>query len=86
MLQLQYSDLRELDRREGDGIEVRLLWSEPQNRTFVTVHDRRAGREFTIEVNDNEHPLDVFHHPYAYARWHGTIVDDDDPELTARAA
>jgi hypothetical protein len=33
--------------------------------------DSRVGDAFTIDVRDCEPPLDVFHHPYAYAGAHG---------------
>jgi hypothetical protein len=58
---------RELDSRTTDGIEVRLLWSEPDGRVLVAVADAKTGDSFSIEVREGERPMDVFHHPYAYA-------------------
>ena len=58
---------RELDRRESDGIEVRLLWRPHDDTTLVAVSDARTGESFSVEVRDGERALDVFHHPYAYA-------------------
>ena len=58
---------RELDCRHNDGIDVRLLWREHDNRVFVAVHDTKTGEMFCLKVRDGERPLDVFHHPYAYA-------------------
>lgn len=58
---------RELDSRVSDGIHVRLLWSEPDNRVLVSVSDRRSGNAFTLPVREGERALDVFHHPFAYA-------------------
>lgn len=61
---------RELDSRMNDGIEVRLLWSEHDGRLWVAVRDTRTGYSFHLEVRDDERPVEVFHHPYAYAAYH----------------
>jgi len=58
---------REMDRRISDGIEVRLLWRPHDDGVLVAVADSRTGESFSIEVRDGEQPLEVFHHPYAYA-------------------
>jgi hypothetical protein len=58
---------RELDRRTGDGIEVRLLWSQNDGRVTVAVTDTKTGEAFELPVRDGERALEVFHHPYAYA-------------------
>jgi hypothetical protein len=58
---------RELDHRASDGIEVRLLWREHDDRVLVAVSDAKTGEEFSVEVRDRRRALDVFHHPYAYA-------------------
>ncbi|HYB25078.1 MAG TPA: hypothetical protein VEF89_00535 [Solirubrobacteraceae bacterium] len=62
---------RELDSRLSDGKQIRLLWCEHDGRLWVTVLDPRTGEAFRIEVRRGERPLDVFHHPYAYAADHG---------------
>jgi hypothetical protein len=59
--------IRELDRRISDGIEVRLLWRPQDEVVLVAVSDARTEESFAIEVREGEKPLDVFHHPYAYA-------------------
>ena len=66
--------LRELDHRTSDRIDVRLLWRESDNQVLVSVADDKTGDRFTIELRDDERPLDVFHHPYAYAAFHGIDV------------
>jgi hypothetical protein len=66
--------MRELDTRVTDGVHVRLLWSETEHGLSVVVTDTKTGEAFSIEVRDEEHPIDVFHHPYAYAAWHGIEV------------
>jgi hypothetical protein len=61
------ASLRELHSRTTDGILVRLLWREHDNRVFVAVNDNKTGEAFSIEVPDGERPLHVFTHPFAYA-------------------
>ena len=65
--------LRELDRRWNDGIDVRLLWRRRDNLVLVAVavDDGKTGERFSIKVPVRGNALDVFHHPYAYAAWHG---------------
>jgi hypothetical protein len=59
--------LRELDHRVSDGIDVRLLWRQHDDRVLVAVSDAKTGDAFTIEVGPDQSALDVFHHPFAYA-------------------
>jgi hypothetical protein len=61
------AELRELDHRVSDGIEVQLLWRPSDDRTLVAVSDAKTGEAFTIEVGTGQRPVDVFHHPFAYA-------------------
>ncbi len=58
-------DLRELDRRTNDGIDVRLLWNPATGEVSVAVADSKAGESFEIAV-DGERALDAFRHPFAY--------------------
>jgi hypothetical protein len=58
--------LRELARRENDGVEVALLWSRGDDRLTVTVSDSRSGERFALDAAPDE-ALDVCEHPYAYA-------------------
>jgi hypothetical protein len=59
--------MRELDHRNSDGIEVRLLWNQRENRVYVAVNDAKTEESFTIEVREGDRPMDVFQHPFAYA-------------------
>jgi hypothetical protein len=59
------AELRELDRRSSDGIEVTLLWEPRTNRLFVDVDDERGGESFRIDVEPSA-AADAFRHPYAY--------------------
>jgi len=58
--------VRELDRRRSDGIDVRLLWSQTDDRVVVTVSDAKTGDAFELEVEPAQ-AIEAFHHPYAYA-------------------
>jgi hypothetical protein len=65
------TSIRELDTRVNDGLQVRLLWCEHDGRLWVVVLDTRTGETFKVQVHVGERPLDVFHHPYAYAAHYG---------------
>jgi hypothetical protein len=59
--------LRELDRRSGYGLDVKLVWEPETNCVFVGVIDQHDGDEFALEV-DPADALDAFYHPFAYKR------------------
>jgi hypothetical protein len=59
-------EVRELDRRTCDGIDVRLLWSPHTDRVIVAVNDRRAGESFEFDADPGD-ALAAFRHPYVYA-------------------
>jgi hypothetical protein len=63
---LELLGARELDARTGDGIDVRLLWQETNNRVYVHAADARTGEQFVVAV-DRADALDAFRHPFAYA-------------------
>lgn len=58
-------EVRELDGRTSDGIDVRLFWQPQTHRVSVAVTDRRADSSFEFEV-DPADALAAFRHPYAY--------------------
>ena len=62
---------RELDSRVSAGLHVRLVWDEVDGGLSVAVVDRCASDAFVVTVPDGVRPLDVFHHPYAYAASRG---------------
>jgi hypothetical protein len=74
-------DIIELDTRTTDGIDVRLLWHRAEDRVSVTARDVRSGATVEIEVRDHARALDVFHHPYAYAAFHGVEPRVEEPRL-----
>jgi hypothetical protein len=57
----------ELAIRSAGSTTVALLWSRSTDRLRVTVEDTACGDFFELVVGKDERPLDVFHHPYAYA-------------------
>ena len=57
---------RELDYREGDGLEVALVWYPEDDAIAVKVLDTRTGERFEFPV-DPASARDAFTHPFAYA-------------------
>lgn len=82
----QVTSMRELHSRMNDGIHVCMLWDEGDGQLAVSVTDIRTGGAFCLEVRDGENAMEVFHHPYAYAAWHGVETGTQsklfsDPEI-----
>jgi len=48
-----------------------LLWCSHTGRVWVAVLDTKSGDAFCVEVQEKGRPLDVFHHPFAYASHRG---------------
>lgn len=67
--------IRELDSRLADGVQVRLLWDGGSGHVWVSVLDTCNGDRFKLPVAVGEQPLDVFHHPFAYAAHRGVDTD-----------
>ena len=58
---------KELARRhDGDGIDVSLTWRRADGRLTVVVTDP-AGHTLTLPAR-GDNALDVYYHPFAYAR------------------
>jgi hypothetical protein len=57
---------RELANRDGDGLEISLLWNSVDDRVKVVVADFRLDAEFDFDVAAAD-ALAAFHHPFAYA-------------------
>jgi hypothetical protein len=70
------SDRVELVERVLDGISVGLYWTRGTDVVAVTVDDARTGDSFELVVAENERALDVFRHPFAYARARGMALGD----------
>ena len=64
-------DLRELDYRAADGVEVALVWVVGTKSLFVVVHDANTGGVLQLDVEPDENAFDVFNHPDAYAAARG---------------
>ena len=58
--------IRELDHRNSDGIDVRLLWNQRTNGVSMAIEDTHLGQSLTFDVEARD-ALAAFHHPYAYA-------------------
>lgn len=61
----------ELAVREQDGITVTLFWVRGTQLLVVAVADWKNSHSFELVLEGDERPLDVFHHPYAYAASRG---------------
>jgi hypothetical protein len=61
------TNLRELAHRATNGVEVSLLWNDADGTLRVIVVDAHAGTAFEVAA-PSDNALDVFYHPYAYAR------------------
>jgi hypothetical protein len=56
------AEVREIDRRIRDGIDVGLLWHPQTNRVSVAVTDGHAESSFEFDVDPGD-ALAAFHHP-----------------------
>ena len=72
-------DWRELAGREGDGLEISLLWSKAADRVKVTVADSRLDESFELDITGAD-ALAAFHHPFAYAANRGLGFADERRE------
>ena len=61
------TSIQELDTRTVDGLHVRLLWSVVEQRAWVSVVDVKRDQTVSVPISESQSPLDVFHHPFAYA-------------------
>jgi len=61
----------ELAVRSQNGVAVTLYWLRGTNVAVVSVFDKRNGEAFELVLEAGDRPLDVFHHPYAYAAARG---------------
>ena len=77
--------MRELDSRTNDGIQVRLLWIEAQDRVMLAVEDAKTGDAFTVDVHPDDSALEAFHHPFAYAAWRGVPMSASGERAPALA-
>lgn len=68
-------DWRELASRDGDGLEISLLWSKAAGRVKVTVADSRLDESFELDIAGAE-ALAAFYHPFAYAADRGLGFGD----------
>jgi hypothetical protein len=67
MTPIEMQEEKELACRESDGIAVSLRWNPDTGDVSVLVEDSELGESFVVRA-EPEQALQVFHHPYAYAR------------------
>ncbi len=68
-------DWRELASRDGDGLEISLLWSKAADQVKVTVADSRLEESFELDIAGAEARA-AFHPPFAYAADRGLGFGD----------
>jgi len=56
---------RELAHRVNGGLEIRLLWSPPDNNTTIEVKQPSSDETLTFPV-PRDHALEAFYHPFAH--------------------
>ena len=66
---------RELAHRHASDLDVSLHWRPTDDRLHVRVFDLQTGTLLVIDVADHS-PLEVFHHPFAYADAPGGWSDE----------
>lgn len=71
----------ELAERAFDGVSVALYWTRGTDVLAVKVDDAATGDSFELVVAEKERPLDVFYHPFAYARARGVELLGDQRHL-----
>jgi hypothetical protein len=62
---------KELVSRRSGTCEVALFWSRRTHRAAVKLEDSGTGTTFELPLGENDDPLDVFNHPFAYAAARG---------------
>ena len=77
----------ELMSRESNGISVSLFWNREDDSLSVCVFDAASESALELEVGASS-PLDVFHHPFAYAAHRGLLPETvvEQPETLAAVA
>lgn len=58
---------KELATRSNDGVVVSLFWHCSEDELTVVVDDTRTGEQLRLPA-ERENALEVFYHPFAYAK------------------
>jgi len=75
---------KELARRDSAGTHVALLWSRRQHRAAVVLEEDATGELVELEIHEQENPLQLYQHPYAYLNTRGHPGKPfDAPQLRA---
>ena len=70
---------KELARRDSAGTHVVLLWSRRRHRSAVVIEEDATGELVELDVHEQENPLQVYQHPYAYLETRGHPGKRFDP-------
>lgn len=62
---------KELARRDSAGSHVALLWSRRCHRAAVVVEEDATGLLAELDVREQENPLQLYQHPFAYVSTRG---------------
>jgi hypothetical protein len=62
---------KELASRHSGTTEVSLFWSRRRHRAAVAVFDEATGDYFELPIGEQDDPLELFNHPFAYAASRG---------------
>ena len=62
---------KELARRDAAGTHAALLWSRRRHRAAIVVEDDATGDLVQLDIHDQENPLELNEHPYAYLTTRG---------------
>jgi hypothetical protein len=57
---------QEIDRRTGDGLDIRFVWNHVIEAAYTRVTDERSGETFTAHTEPGVHPYESFLHPFVY--------------------
>jgi hypothetical protein len=69
-----------LAHRQGDGLDVTLVWVREgdEDNVLICVRDQREGGYFQIPA-ESHLALDVYYHPFAYRDF--SVVDCEDSRI-----
>ncbi len=62
---------KELASRHSGTTEGALLWSRRRHGAAVAVFDEATGDHFELPIGEQDDPLELFNHPFAYAALRG---------------
>jgi hypothetical protein len=76
---------KELARRDNAGSHVALLWSRRRHRAGVVVEDDSTGELVQLDIQEQDNPLELYQHPYAYLSRRGHPGKASNPPVRRAA-